>query len=175
MYWYVAPPWSNPILHGQNLPEVRRIEKTWWLFFSTVQKKQDLPYTNRNRIKLNGLVLLKNLNWKPSKFSHIFCLGLSGENFPNTSDLLAGLHLGLLDPGCLASPLIRFLTVLYDDLDIYIYDGSSLRLVISFFFPSYDQNGALKIVIYIYIYIYLFIYDYFGDGYFLRWIPPQKK
>ena len=51
--------------------------------------------------------------------------------------------------------------MLYDDLDIYIYDGSSLRLVISFFFPSYDHlyefsefgNGALKIVIYIYIYL----------------------
>ena len=63
--------------------------------------------------------------------------------------------------------------MLYDDLDIYIYDGSSLRLVISFFFPSYDHlyefsefgNGALKIVIYIYIYLFMIT---FGDGYFLR-------
>ena len=61
--------------------------------------------------------------------------------------------------------------MLYDDLDIYIYDGSSLRLVISFFFPSYDHlyefsefgNGALKIVIYIYLFMITF-----GDGYFLR-------
>lgn len=51
--------------------------------------------------------------------------------------------------------------MLYDDLDIYLYDVSSLGLVISLFFPSYDHlfdfsefgNGAVKIVINIYIYV----------------------
>ena len=64
--------------------------KNMMIVFSTVQKKQDLPYTNRNRIKLNGLVLLKNLNWKPSKFSHLFAWGFPVKIFPTQATCSLG-------------------------------------------------------------------------------------